>query len=213
MNRLNPNPQAGMIYCSNLCTEIAQNMRGVDFVSREVREENGETVVVTTTKPGDFVVCNLASLSLGTLPVRDDEAMGAVVRAAMRALDNVIDLNFYPVTYAGLTNRRYRAVGLRVHGYHHMLAKHGVLGERQAPGLCGPVFELILNHSASADIPGGKGRLSLFETAIGKAGPILRSGADGPKWRALAEKVWTTCGTPTCWPSPPQLHQHLAGTT
>ena len=41
----------------------------------------------------------------------------------VRALDNVIDLNFYPLPYARVTNRRYRSIGLGVSGYHHMLAK------------------------------------------------------------------------------------------
>lgn len=59
VNRANPNTHKGMIYCSNLCTEIAQNMAGIETVSTEIREENGDTVVVTTTKAGEFVVCNL----------------------------------------------------------------------------------------------------------------------------------------------------------
>ena len=56
--------------------------------------------MVTRTRPGEFVVCNLASLCLGNLPVKDDEALKKVVSAAVRALDNVIDLNFYPLPYA-----------------------------------------------------------------------------------------------------------------
>ncbi|MEA5014760.1 MAG: ribonucleoside-diphosphate reductase subunit alpha [Candidatus Limiplasma sp.] len=193
VNRLNPNPQAGMIYCSNLCTEIAQNMRGADFLSREVREVNGETVVVTTTRPGDFVVCNLASLSLGMLPVEDDEAMGNVVRAAMRALDNVIDLNFYPVTYAGLTNRRYRAVGLGVHGYHHMLAKRGVPWESEKHlAFVDEVFER-LNYwaiSASSEIAAEKGSYSLFEGSDWQSGAYFeKRGYGSEKWRALAARV------------------------
>ena len=64
VNRMNPNSHCGMIYCSNLCTEIAQNMAPVESLGTEVRTEQGDPVVVTTTKPGEFVVCNLASLSL-----------------------------------------------------------------------------------------------------------------------------------------------------
>lgn len=76
VNRANPNGHEGVIYCSNLCTEIAQNTSAIEEVTREVVTEDGDTVVVTTTRPGDFVVCNLASLSLGRLPVEDDETMG-----------------------------------------------------------------------------------------------------------------------------------------
>lgn len=61
MNRANPNAHKGMIYCSNLCTEIAQNMAPIETVSKEVETKDGDTVVVTTTRPGEFVVCNLAS--------------------------------------------------------------------------------------------------------------------------------------------------------
>ena len=72
VNRMNPNNHTGMIYCSNLCTEIAQNMAPIEHISTEVHTENGDTVVVTATRPGEFVVCNLASLSLGNLPVEDE---------------------------------------------------------------------------------------------------------------------------------------------
>lgn len=60
VNRMNPNGHAGMIYCSNLCTEIAQNMQAIEEVSKEVQTTDGDTVVVTVTRPGEFVVCNLA---------------------------------------------------------------------------------------------------------------------------------------------------------
>ena len=126
VNRMNPNGHAGMIYCSNLCTEIAQNMAPIEHISTSVQTENGDTVVVTATRPGEFVVCNLASLSLGNLPVEDEAYMERTVETAIRALDNVIDLNFYPLEYARLTNHKYRSIGLGVSGYHHMLAKRGI---------------------------------------------------------------------------------------
>lgn len=122
VNRLNPNPQAGMIYCSNLCTEIAQNMSAVESVRTEIKTEAGDTVVQVTTRPGDFVVCNLASLNLSRIDVTSHEELRSVVRTAVRALDNVIDLNEAPLAYARLTNAKYRSIGLGVSGYHHMLA-------------------------------------------------------------------------------------------
>ena len=120
-----------MIYCSNLCTEIAQNMQETESISTEIKTKDGETVVVTTTKPGDFVVCNLASLSLGHLSVEDKKYMKDIVGTAVRALDNVIDLNFYPVPYAQITNQKYRGIGLGVSGYHHLLAKKNILWESE----------------------------------------------------------------------------------
>ena len=65
VNRMNPNAHQGIIYCSNLCTEIAQNMSAAESISTEIRTADGDPIVVRTTRPGDLVVCNLASLSLG----------------------------------------------------------------------------------------------------------------------------------------------------
>ena len=131
VNRANPNAHKGMIYCSNLCTEIAQNMAPIETVSKEVETKDGDTVVVTTTRPGEFVVCNLASLSLGRLPLEDEEKMKEKVATVVRALDNVINLNFYPVPYAQLTNQRYRSIGLGISGYHHALAKRRIKWESE----------------------------------------------------------------------------------
>lgn len=193
VNRMNPNPQAGMIYCSNLCTEIAQNMSGIELVSREVKTVDGETVVVTTTRPGDFVVCNLASLSLGVLPVEDEDAMRAVIHTAVRALDNVIDLNYYPVAYAGVTNSRYRSIGLGVHGYHHMLARRGISWEKDAHlTFADEVFERInyLAIEASCAIAGEKGSYSHFSGSDWETGAYFQKrGYESPKWEALKQKV------------------------
>ena len=60
VNAANPNKHAGMIYCSNLCTEIAQNMSETDFVSQTIQNRDGDDVIVTVRKPGNYVVCNLA---------------------------------------------------------------------------------------------------------------------------------------------------------
>ena len=161
VNRANPNSHKGMIYCSNLCTEIAQNMSPIESVSSEIRTEGGDTVVVTTVKPGDFVVCNLASLSLGHLPLEDDALMKEKVATVVRALDNVIDLNFYSIPYAKITNRRYRSIGLGVSGYHHALAIRGIRWESEEHlSFMDEVFER-LNYAAieaSAKLAKEKGR-------------------------------------------------------
>ena len=86
-------------------------------------------VVVKTVRPGDFVVCNLASLSLGHLPLEDEQQMKEKVATVVRALDNVIDLNFYPIPFAQITNHHYRSIGLGVSGYHHALASVAYAGK------------------------------------------------------------------------------------
>ena len=126
VNKFNPNKHKGMIYSSNLCTEIAQNMSPSETISTEIVDENGDTIIVNKTKPGDFVECNLASLTLGKFDVTDQAALEETVRTIVRALDNVIDLNYYPTPYAEVTNKKYRAIGLGTSGYHHMLVKNDI---------------------------------------------------------------------------------------
>ena len=193
VNRANPNGHRGIIYCSNLCTEIAQNMSPVETVSTEIETREGDTVVVTTTRPGDFVVCNLASLSLGNLPVEDEAAMEDVVATAVRALDNVIDLNFYPLAYAQITNRRYRSIGLGVSGYHHMLAKHHIRWESEEHlAFVDKVFETINRAAvaASCALAEEKGAYSLFPGSDWDTGAYFeKRGYDSPAWQALAERV------------------------
>lgn len=192
VNRANPNHHAGMIYCSNLCTEIAQNMSAISDVSQEIVTQDGETVVVTTTKPGDFVVCNLASLSLGQIDLAGDE-LETITGHVVRALDNVIDLNFFPVPYAKVNNVRYRPIGLGVSGYHHMLAKHHISWESEEHlRFADEVFERI-NYaaiSASSDVAADKGRYSLFEGSDWQTGAYFTKRCyTSARWKALAKKV------------------------
>ena len=193
VNRANPNGHRGIIYCSNLCTEIAQNMSPIETVSSEIRTENGDTVVVNTTRPGDFVVCNLASLSLGNIPVEDDAYLSDVVATAVRALDNVIDLNFYALPYARLTNRRYRSIGLGVSGYHHMLAKHQIPWESEKHfSFVDDVFERINRAaiSASSDIAAEKGSYEYYEGSDWQTGAYFETRCyTSPVWKELREKV------------------------
>lgn len=193
VNRANPNGHKGMIYCSNLCTEIAQNMAPIETVSTEISTEQGDPVVVTTTRPGEFVVCNLASLSLGNLPVTNKAYMSQVVATAVRALDNVIDLNFYPLPYAKLTNRKYRSIGLGVSGYHHMLAKAGIRWESEEHlAFADEVFETINKAAiaASSAIAAEKGSYSAFEGSDWQTGAYFtKRGYDSPEWRQLAATV------------------------
>ncbi|MCI7439585.1 MAG: ribonucleoside-diphosphate reductase subunit alpha [Coriobacteriaceae bacterium] len=193
VNRANPNPHAGMIYCSNLCTEIAQNTSEIQSVSQEVVTADGDTVVVATTRPGDFVVCNLASLSLGRIPVEDDACLARTVQTAVRALDNVIDLNFYALPYAKVTNRRYRSVGLGVSGYHHMLAKRGIMWESEEHlRFADDVFERINRHAieASCALAEERGAYEKFEGSDWQTGAYFeKRGYDSPEWRALASRV------------------------
>lgn len=193
VNKANPNGHCGMIYSSNLCTEIAQNMAPIHCISTEVKTSDGDTVVVSTTRPGEFVVCNLASLVLGNIKVEDEEYLHDLVATVVRALDNVIDLNLYPLPYAQITNRRYRSLGLGVSGYHHLLARKGIEWESDAHlEFADKLFESI-NYaaiSASSDLAALKGRYDLFEGSDWDTGEYFKKrGYESERWQKLQAKV------------------------
>ena len=193
VNRANPNHHKGMIYCSNLCTEIAQNMAPIETVSKTIETKDGETIVVTTTKPGEFVVCNLASLSLGRLPLEDEEQMREKVATIVRALDNVISLNFYPVPYAEITNQKYRSIGLGISGYHHALAKRRIKWESEEHlQFMDKVFETI-NRSAilaSSNLAKEKGSYQYFEGSDWQTGLYFdKRGYDSDEWKEVRKTV------------------------
>ena len=74
VNKMNPNKHKGIIYSSNLCTEIMQNMSAMEIQQKEVFDKNGDKIVIEKTKAGDFVVCNLSSIAVSythlTLPTK-----------------------------------------------------------------------------------------------------------------------------------------------
>lgn len=117
VNRQNVNKHAGMIYCSNLCTEIMQNQSPTMFIDQQTKDGK----IMITKEPGDFVVCNLSSMNLGR--VVTDDVMEKLIPIQVRMLDNVIDLNHIPVLQAQHTNKRYRSIGLGTFGWHHLLAQ------------------------------------------------------------------------------------------
>lgn len=105
-NIRSPQDHAGVIHSSNLCTEILLN-----------------------TSPEETAVCNLGSVNLRA-HVRDGkldlDLLEDTVRTAMRMLDNVIDINFYPTVEAETSNKRHRPVGLGVMGFQDALAALGI---------------------------------------------------------------------------------------
>ena len=218
VNHMNPNSHKGMIYCSNLCTEIAQNMSPMNL--REISVESGEhgAVVTTSVEAGDFVVCNLASLCLGNIPVENEDVMEKIVSAVIRALDNVIDLNFYPLPYAELTSRNYRGIGLGVSGYHHMLAKRGIRWESEEHlRFADQVFERInyMAVKASCSLAAERGSYPYFEGSGWQTGTYFdKRGYHSEKWQDLKKQAakgirngWLLAVAPTSSTS------ILAGTT
>lgn len=102
-NLRNTQAHAGVIHSSNLCTEILLN-----------------------TSPDEVAVCNLGSVNLAW-HVRDgrldETALRETVTTAVRMLDNVIDINFYPIEAARRSNLRHRPIGLGAMGFQDALHK------------------------------------------------------------------------------------------
>lgn len=191
VNRANPNKHAGMIYSSNLCSEIAQNMSATEFISETLEEENGDQIIVMKRKPGDFVVCNLSSVNLGrAVPAG---VLERLIRIEMRMMDNVIELNKIPVEQARYTNDRYRGVGLGTFGWHHLLALKGIHWESdEAVQFADELYEQIafLAIESSMEIAKEKGAYPLFEGSDWETGSYFeRRGYESERWNTLRQQV------------------------
>lgn len=190
VNRMNPNSHAGMIYCSNLCTEIAQNQKPT--VQDEQFVEDGK--IITVKSPGDFVVCNLSSINLGrAIPAG---VLKRLITIQVRMLDNVIERNTIPVLQAQLTNQAYRGVGLGTFGWAHLLAKKKIAWESdEALAYTHEVYEAIafLAIEASCELASEKGSYPMFEGSDWQTGEFFIKRTfdqDGSwNWKALQEKV------------------------
>lgn len=161
VNRMNPNKHKGMIYSSNLCVEICQNMSPTTMIEQTLDDEG---IITTKKKSGDFVVCNLSSIHLGN--AWKDDVFERLIPIQVRMLDNVIDLNTIPTLQATHTNKRYRAVGLGTFDLHHLLAIEGLAwGTDKAVEFNDHLYEKInfLAIQASSDLAEEKGSYPLFE--------------------------------------------------
>nr|WP_272436977.1 ribonucleoside-diphosphate reductase subunit alpha [Terrihalobacillus insolitus] len=160
VNRQNPNSHLGMIYSSNLCTEITQNQSAT--VMTEQVTKDGKILIEK--QPGDFVVCNLSSINLGkAVP---SEVLERLIPIQVRMLDNVIDLNTIPVLQAQLTNQKYRAIGLGTFGWHHLLAQKQIKWEsNNAVDYADRLYEKIafLTIHASMDLAKEKGACFAYQ--------------------------------------------------
>ena len=189
VNRLNANRHKGMIYCSNLCTEITQNQSPTTVI--EQRTEDGKIIIEKT--PGDSVVCNLSSISLAKA-VKED-VLERLIKIQVRMLDNVIDLNTIPVIQANMTNKNYRAIGLGTFGWHHLLALEGISWESEkAVEYCDHLYEKIayLTIKSSVDLAKEKGAYPYFKGSDWDTGEYFdQRGYDSDVWSELKDAVHT----------------------
>jgi ribonucleoside-diphosphate reductase alpha chain len=154
---------------------------------------------------GKTAVCNLASVNLSK--VNTPEKIAEVIPIAIRMLDNVIDLNFYPVRKTKDTNLKNRAIGLGAMGEAQMLAERQIFwGSEEHLKLIDEIFEGISYHAinASCDLAREKGVYPEFEGSRWSKGilPIDTANEEAKKlverdlfsamqydWEALREKV------------------------
>lgn len=146
-NLRSPQDHCGVIHSSNLCTEITLNT------------SNDETAV-----------CNLGSVILethlkpdGSL---DHDKLRDTISVAVRALDNVIDINFYPTEAAKRSNLRHRPIGLGVMGLAHALYMKGIpFASQGAVEFNDEAMEAIAYYAyeASSDLAGERGTYSSYQ--------------------------------------------------
>lgn len=113
---------------------------------------------------GDTAVCNLASVNLSRVNTKKD--IDRIVPTAIRCLDNVIDLNFYPVEKVKRTNMKSRSIGLGVMGEAQMLAEKAITwGSQEHFDKIDEIMEAVSYNtiSASSDLALEKGTYPDFE--------------------------------------------------
>ncbi len=190
-NVRNPQSHAGVIHNSNLCTEIELN-----------------------TSNEEVAVCNLASVNLaahlradGSL---DHDQLRGTITVLMRMLDNVIDINFYPVDAAALSNQRHRPVGLGVMGMQDALYdKRVAFDTPEAVAFNDEAMEAIAYYaySASSDLAAERGAYASYVGSKWQQGllpldtldllekergvPILVDRIARLDWSALRERIVT----------------------
>ena len=146
-NIRSPQDHAGVIHSSNLCTEILLN-----------------------TSRDETAVCNLGSVIISNHLLPDGSLNHAklreTIRLAMRALDNVIDLNFYPTESARTANLRHRPVGLGVMGLADALyIKNHPFASKEAVEFSDEFMEAMAyyTYEASSDLAAERGTYQSYE--------------------------------------------------
>ncbi|WP_151708863.1 ribonucleoside-diphosphate reductase subunit alpha [Acinetobacter brisouii] len=166
-NLRSPQSHVGVVHSSNLCTEITLN-----------------------TSDEETAVCNLGSINLsrhvkdGQL---DKEKLAKTIKTAVRMLDNVIDINFYPSSRAKTSNLKHRPIGLGVMGYHEYLVKRGIAFESDAHLVAADeLFEYISYHAikASCELAKERGAYETFNGSKWSQGilPIDTANANAGVW-------------------------------
>lgn len=145
-NIRSPQDHVGVVHNSNLCTEILLN-----------------------TSKDETAVCNLGSVNLAVHVTRDgldQEMLAKTVRTAVRMLDNVIDVNYYPTIEARQSNLKHRPVGLGLMGFQEALYMLGYsYASEDAVAFADSSMELISYYAihASAELANERGAYPSYQ--------------------------------------------------
>lgn len=152
-NLRSPQQHVGVVHSSNLCTEITLN-----------------------TSQDEIAVCNLGSVNLTmhmTEKGLDHEKLRRTIHTAIRMLDNVIDVNFYPVPQARNSNLKHRPVGLGIMAFQDALYKLGIpYTSDEAVEFADRSMEMISYYAieASSLLAAERGKYSSFEGSLWSQG-------------------------------------------
>ena len=180
--------EAGPVYYKKL----AKRVTNVDTVYIPERREHKkvDSAQRAIMEPGEILVCNLASLNLSKVNTLED--MQRVVPTVVRMLDNVIDLNYYPVKEAKETNRKNRAIGIGVMGEAQMVAERKIVfGSEDHRELIDEVMENFSYTAieASASLAKERGSYPLFEKSAWAEG-VLPIHTANEKAKALTKRPY-----------------------
>jgi ribonucleoside-diphosphate reductase alpha chain len=164
------NQHEGVVHSSNLCTEITLHTKASKYNS-------GKKI-----KTGETAVCNLGSINLvnhiretykpdGSLSVRDMNwtELSETINIAIRMLDNVIDINFYPTDEAANSNLNNRPVGLGMMGVHDILHLLNIpIDSNKSIELNDKLFEFYSYHSilSSSKLAEERGQYKTFHGSL-----------------------------------------------
>ncbi|MBX3701344.1 MAG: ribonucleoside-diphosphate reductase subunit alpha [Dokdonella sp.] len=165
------------IHLSNLCTEI-----------------------IEVTSSGETAVCNLGSINLAQHHdgrAFDFDKLAHTVQVAVRQLDRVIDLNFYPIDSARASNLRWRPVGLGLMGLQDVFfALRLPFDSDAARALSARIAEEIYYWAlrTSLELARGKGAHPAFADTRAARGELQFDAwnvtpTDGARWDALRAEI------------------------
>jgi ribonucleoside-diphosphate reductase alpha chain len=156
------NQHEGSVNSSNLCTEITLHTKASKYKSGE------------KTEVGETAVCNLGSVNLVNHLKEDGSnidwnKLEETIHLAIRMLDNVIDLNFYPTNEARNSNMKHRPVGLGLMGLHDILHILNIrIDSNEAVKFNNRLFEHYSYHAiwASSSLAKERGKYKSYEGSL-----------------------------------------------